>query len=200
MSSLKFIFPIDGDFVNKYDGEIIDNTLYVDFLIETDCKEVSVCGKNADFDKKSGYFKVKVPLHGYRNRIAAKTENLDTENRTLFAAYARNKERPLPDFWACEGDIIHVYDPKTFLKKAEFTVETIDKNYNICYKNLIGNIENDDVLSNSAYYASVHVDGCTLKNTRARGLLIQSQNVLIENSYIYGMSLPAMLFSPDTLR
>ncbi|MBQ1186427.1 MAG: right-handed parallel beta-helix repeat-containing protein [Clostridia bacterium] len=132
-------------------------------------------------------------IHG----IAAKTENLDTENRTLFAAYARNKERPLPDFWACEGDIIHVYDPKTFLKKAEFTVETIDKNYNIRYKNLIGNIENDDVLSNSVYYASVHIDGCTLKNTRARGLLIQSQNVLIENSYIYGMSLPAMLFAPD---
>lgn len=84
MSSLKFIFPTDGDFVNKYDGEIIDNTLYVDFLIETDSRDVSVCGIKADFDEKSGYIKAKVPLYGYRNRIIAKTE---TEEKfiTVFA-------------------------------------------------------------------------------------------------------------------
>lgn len=132
-------------------------------------------------------------IHG----IAANAANLKKEDKTLLAYYARNKERPLPDYWACVGDIIHVYDPTTFLKKAEFTVDAVDENYNIRYKELSGEIENGDVLANAVYYASVHVDSCTLRNTRARGLLIQSQNVLVENSYIYGMSLPAMLFSPD---
>ncbi len=132
-------------------------------------------------------------IHG----IAAITQKLDKTNKTLFAFYGRSWEKPLPDFWACEGDIIHVYDPQTFLKKAEFTVESVDENFNISYKALKGEIENGDILANSAYYAAVHVDGCTLRSTRARGLLIQSQNVLVENSYIYGMSLSAMLFSPD---
>ncbi len=132
-------------------------------------------------------------IHG----IAAAVADYDKTEKTLSAFYARNKERSLPDFWACVGDVIHVYDPVTFLKKAELTVDTVDENYNIRYKDLKGEIENGDVLANSAYYASVHVDSCTLRNTRARGLLIQSQNVLVENSYIYGMSLPAMLFSPD---
>lgn len=132
-------------------------------------------------------------IHG----IAAQTQALDKENKTLTAIYARTKEKPLPEYWACKWDSIHVYDPVTFLKKAEFIVEDIDENYNVKYKELKGEIEDGDVLANSVYYAAVHVDGCTLRNTRARGLLIQSQNVLVENSYIYGMSLPAMLFSPD---
>ena len=54
-----------------------------------------------------------------------------------------------------------------------------------------------DILANASYYASVHIDGCTMRCTRARGLLVQSQNVLIENSYVYGMSLAGMLFAPD---
>lgn len=132
-------------------------------------------------------------IHG----IAAATRSLNTQNKTLTAVYARVKERPLPDFWACKGDVIHVYDPDTFLKKGEFTVDTVDENYNISYTNQVGEIKEGDVLANSVYYAAVHVDGCTLRSTRARGLLIQSQNILVENSYIYGMSLPAMLFSPD---
>ena len=132
-------------------------------------------------------------IHG----IAAAAKNLNKENKTLSAIYARAKERPLPDFWACEGDTMHVYEPNTFLKKAEFTVASVDENYNIVYRDLKGEIEEGDVLANAVYYAAVHVDGCTLRNTRARGLLIQSQNILVENSYIYGMSLPAMLFSPD---
>ncbi len=132
-------------------------------------------------------------IHG----IAAAAQNLNKEDKTLTAIYARAKGKPLPDFWACTGDKIHVYNPKTFLKKAEFTVDAVDADYNITYTNLVGEIEEGDVLANSVYYSAVHVDGCTLRSTRARGLLIQSQNILVENSYIYGMSLPAMLFSPD---
>lgn len=99
--------------------------------------------------------------------------------------------------WASLGDKIDIYDKKTFLKTGELTVKELLNDGTLVFDNLTGNLKVGDVLANSTFYASVHIDGCTFRHTRARALLIQTQNVLIENSYIYGMSYAAMLFSPD---
>ena len=133
-------------------------------------------------------------IHG----IAGEVYGLDTEKKTLcFTGPDRKEFRKLPELWACEDDEIVVYDKNTFLKKGSFKVKSVSDIINGTYYDLKGEIADGDVIANTKYYASVHVDGCTLRNTRARGLLFQTENILIENSYIYGMSLPAMLFSPD---
>ena len=133
-------------------------------------------------------------IHG----IAGEIYGLDAEKQTLaFAPPDRAEFRKLPPLWAEEGDEIAVYDKTTFLRKGSFKVKAVENIISAKYYDLKGNIADGDVIANTKYYASVHVDGCTLRNTRARGLLFQTENILIENSYIYGMSLPAMLFSPD---
>lgn len=99
--------------------------------------------------------------------------------------------------WADTGDVISVYDPVTFLRTGQFVVDEQRSDGTISFKDLTGTLAQGAVLANEAFYASVHMDGCVLRHTRARGILIQSQNVLIENCYIYGMSLAAMLFAPD---
>ncbi len=133
-------------------------------------------------------------IHG----IAGEIYGLDAENKTLsFVGPDRADFRKLPELWACDGDEIVVYDKNTFLKKGSFKVRNVTDIINAEYYDLKGEIANGDVIANTKYYAAVHVDGCTLRNTRARGLLFQTHDILIENSYIYGMSLPAMLFSPD---
>lgn len=133
-------------------------------------------------------------IHG----IAGGVINLDTAAKTLSMILPfRGKIKKLPELWACPGDIINIYDSNTFLKKGSFKVDTVDLEHNTSYTELEGEISEGDTLANTKYFASVHVDGCTLRNTRARGLLLQTHDILIENSYIYGMSLPAMLFAPD---
>lgn len=109
----------------------------------------------------------------------------------------RGEKRSLPNMWADSGDRVYVYDSESFLRKGAFTVKSLDGDGNVSFCDAEGQISEGDTLANSEYFAAVHIDGCTLRNTRARGLLVQTHNVLIENSYISGMSLPAMLFAPD---
>ena len=133
-------------------------------------------------------------IHG----IAGEIYGLDLENNKLdFVGPDRAEFRKLPPLWAEVGDEIAVYDKQTFLQKGSFKVKSVENIINAEIYDIKGEIANGDVIANTKYYAAVHVDGCTLRNTRARGLLFQTHDVLIENSYIYGMSLPAMLFSPD---
>lgn len=133
-------------------------------------------------------------IHG----IAGEVYGLDKDKQSLsFTGPDRAEFRKLPNLWAAENDEIFIYDRTTFLRKGSFKVKKVENIINATYYDLKGEIADGDVIANSKYYASVHVDGCTLRNTRARGLLFQTHNILIENSYIYGMSLPAMLFSPD---
>lgn len=42
-----------------------------------------------------------------------------------------------------------------------------------------------------------HVENCTVRNSRARGFLIQSRDVVIENCKLEGLSLAGVLIAPD---
>lgn len=99
--------------------------------------------------------------------------------------------------WAAKGDIIDVYAPDTFISKGQ--LETVEQRADgtLIFKRKNGEIKKGDILANRTFYASVHIDGCVLRNTRARGVLIQTENVLIENCFIGGTSFAAMLFAPD---
>lgn len=133
-------------------------------------------------------------IHGTAGGIHA----LDTQKKTVTMICPRHHEvHPLPQKWAQPGDTIYVYDSETFLQKGSFVIDRVDDDNHATYKDEIGTLEIGDTLANAEYFASLHIDSCTVRNTRARGFLVQTHNVLIENSYIYGMSLAALLFAPD---
>ena len=130
--------------------------------------------------------------------IAACIRKLDSEKRTL-AMFCPRPYGPhsLPEKWAIPGDAIYVYDSETFLRKGSFVIDTIDEENNAVFREETGAFAAGDILANAQYFASLHIDGCTIRSTRARGFLVQTHNVLIENCYFYGMSLSALLFAPD---
>lgn len=133
-------------------------------------------------------------IHGTAGGIHA----LDTEKKTVSMICPRHHQvHPLPAKWAMPGDTIYVYDSDTFLQKGSFVIDCVDENNNAVYRDEVGTFAVGDTLANAEYFASLHIDSCTVRNTRARGFLVQTHNVLIENSYIYGMSLAALLFAPD---
>ena len=105
-------------------------------------------------------------------------------------------ETPLGDNWASPGDRICVYDHDTFLRIG--TLEIASWDGAIARAKLIeGTAPVGSYLANDAYFASVHLEGCSVQNTRARGFLLQSRNMLVENCFIRGMSLPGIIISPD---
>ena len=73
MSGLRFLFPLDGDFVNSRDGIWQDDALYVDALLESGEGTPTVCGISAVYDTALGCYKARIPLYGYRNRLVAQT-------------------------------------------------------------------------------------------------------------------------------
>lgn len=73
MSELKFLFPIDGDFVNSRDGFWQDGVFYLDVLLQSDDGCPEVCGISAVYDEAAAAYKARIPLYGWRNRIIAKT-------------------------------------------------------------------------------------------------------------------------------
>ena len=74
MSGLRFLFPLDGDFVNSRDGIWQDDALYVDALLESGEGTPTVCGISAVYDTALGCYKARIPLYGYRNRLVAQTQ------------------------------------------------------------------------------------------------------------------------------
>lgn len=133
-------------------------------------------------------------IHGTAGGI----HTLDTDAKTVRMIYPRRHEvHALPKNWAKPGDTIYVYDSDTFLRKGSFVIDSVDEDNNAVYRDETGSLAAGDTLANAQYFASLHIDSCCVRNTRARGFLIQTHNVLIENCMIYGMSLAALLFAPD---
>lgn len=98
MSELKFLFPIDGDFVNSRDGVWKDNALHVEILLASDEGAPTVCGIPAVYDGTLGCYKATVPLYGYRNCLVAKTQNQERLITVLVTAEEKlNKFRVSSD-------------------------------------------------------------------------------------------------------
>lgn len=131
-------------------------------------------------------------IHGSAGEIVEIREDgklhLQHRHRTGFSSLQKN--------WAIPGDVIEVYDSATFVRKGSFTVgEFVDGIATVTSST--GEYAVGDALANTAYFAATHISDCVGRNTRARGFLLQTRNIIVEDCYIYGMSLPAIIVSPD---
>ena len=78
-SDLRFVFPIDGDCLNCYDGKEVDGVLYVDALVAGKPNaEIYVNEVKAEFNGE--YYVAPIKVSGYRTLVLAedKTNNLET--------------------------------------------------------------------------------------------------------------------------
>lgn len=125
--------------------------------------------------------------------------DVDPKNNTFQCVYGRVNTRLdnlLDKDWAQPGDILNIYERESFEHVASVEVVSYIGS-EIKYKLIFGEITKGNVVGNTAYYAQTHLDNCTVYNTRARAFLLQTENILIENCHIYGMSGCAMILSPD---
>ncbi len=131
---------------------------------------------------------------------AATATAIDEENSVIKCSY-RKKDRndPLSAEWCAAGDIINVLDGKTCKKIGEFKVKCFN-NDEICFEKPNGSIMAGGILQNTCFSAAVEMKNCRIRNTRARGCLLQTENIEISDCEFYGISLPAILAAPDIRR
>ena len=102
---------------------------------------------------------------------------------------------PMEKNWCQKGDVIAVYD-SDFVRKGSLTVEKYEDSrvyYSVCE----GKAEVGDVVANTFYNAEILVENCEVRNSRARALLFQTENITVRSCKFFGMSLPAILMAPD---
>lgn len=131
-------------------------------------------------------------IHSQAGEIA------ETDGEKMHFIYRDRSLRscPLGEKWAQGGDLIRFYDRNTFLEKGTFRIVSYDGGDAVVTE-VSGNPAVGDILANDSFFASVDISDCSVRNTRARGFLLQSRNMHIKNCSFSGMSLPGIIISPD---
>lgn len=147
----------------------------------------------------SGYLKMKdctfvglgddaLNIHG----LAARIESIREDG----AIECIRRTRKMANNWAEEGDVLIVYDHDTLIEKGRITVKSYEDGFAVIADHA-GEYGVGDVLANDAYFASVELENCEVRHTRARGFLLQSRDVTVDHCRVYGMALPAIIVAPD---
>ncbi len=127
-------------------------------------------------------------IHSTAGTVTAMEENRLTLINGRFSI-------PLESAWCQKGDVLALYTQE-FSCKGHFLVEQYE-NSSVVGTLLDGTAAIGDIVGNTAFYAETEITGCTVKNTRARGFLLQTEHISIRDCSFFGISLPAILLAPD---
>lgn len=130
-------------------------------------------------------------LAGFVKAYDPKTGDIDIRRRVRKVGEIIHE-----DSWAATGDEIIVYDPHTFLGKGRFVISGHRRGHGRV-TGLAGGLVVGDVLANNAFNPRVVVSECVFENSSSRGILLQSQNMLIENCRFSGHIHAGVLIAPD---
>ncbi len=77
-TSINFVFPFDGDCLNKHDGRLCEDGLYIPVKVKApENHKVVICKKEADF--KDGVYCAEVCISGYRTKLVAEDRTTGEE-------------------------------------------------------------------------------------------------------------------------
>ena len=123
-----------------------------------------------------------INIHSSYGRVGA----LDRQNGTLRMGSARRgsggnqRPRPISPRYVIPGDRIEFYDATTLLPKgiARVTARTDDE---ITLDTLPQDVAADDLFNNLTMTPAVRISDVTVRRNRARGFLLQAQDVVVED-------------------
>lgn len=125
---------------------------------------------------------------------------ITAKDHKLTCHYCKKKsDGALPDKWCLPGEVLRFFDPITQTVSATATVEDF-KNGILTYSNLSGEIKIGYMIQNTAYTPSCEISDCEIRNSRARGFLIQTEHVEIKNCTFYGTSNSGIKAAPAFIK
>lgn len=95
-----------------------------------------------------------------------------------------------------------IYDGHTLLEKGRVTVEEVRRlegspSLALKLSTLPESVRAGDFLGNSRDYPKVELRDCLVERTRARGFLLQSEEITVERCRFRDISLPGIIVAPD---
>lgn len=105
---VSFVFPIDGDCLNRYDGREEDGVLYITVKIRAaENADLRINGQPAAFDPEARLYYREVPVYGYRTTLTA----IDAYNGYRADAVVYRLNDPINKFYFTVDDtIVFLYD------------------------------------------------------------------------------------------
>ena len=165
-------------------------------LMPGNCDGIHLTGLCGDFVMKNCVFDGMgddaLNIHATAGTI---TELID-ENNIRCGYCKKGPDGVLPVRWCEKGDIIKAYNPDTMVNTAVLKAVSFEKGI-LGFELIEGGYALGDVLQNMTYAPSCLVESCIVRNTRARGFVIQTSNVEIKNCSFFGISSCAVKVAPD---
>lgn len=131
---------------------------------------------------------------------AGTVTGVDSANRIIKCNYCKKSDDGLlPANWCREGDTIRFFDPVSLRVSATATVAGFSAD-RLELSNITGNISTGYMMQNIAFAPLCEINNCVVKNTRARGFLLQSENVIVTDCEFFGMSSSAVKAAPAFIK
>jgi len=105
---VSFVFPIDGDCLNKYDGREAEDVLYITVKVRAaDDADLTINGIKASYNTETRLFEAELPIYGYRTKLYA----IDARNGYRADIVVYKMKDPINKFYFSVDDvIIFLYD------------------------------------------------------------------------------------------
>ncbi len=103
--------------------------------------------------------------------------------------------------WAKAGDTLRFYDAKTFAILGEAAVSAVDASAGtVTLDSIPTGVTDGSLVTNRALAPSVVIHNTVVQNTRARGLLLQTERVTVADCTFRNTALAGILVAPDVSR
>ncbi len=165
-------------------------------LMPGNCDGIHLTGLHGDFVLKNSVFDGlgddALNIHATAGTI---TQLID-ENTVKCNYCKKSPDGVLPVRWCEPGDTIITYDPINMQKTAELKATDFTDGI-LKFELISGEYKLGDTMQNLTYAPTCTVDNCIIRNSRARGVVIQTSNVEIKNNVFFGASSAAIKVAPD---
>ena len=132
-----------------------------------------------------------VNIHSSYMKITAKGANTINVINPNSGGITNVNTDPLP------GDSLEIYDPATLAVAAKIFVQSVTRNTSditiTATAAIPGTVSLNQFAANASQLPVASISNITVKNSRARGILIQNRNVTVTNCSLINNSLPGIL-------
>lgn len=128
-----------------------------------------------------------VNVHG----MAYKVDSVSGKTANVSAA------RYSSSSWGIVGDTIEFFDAETFASLGTAVIQSASNSKRFTFDHIPEGVKAGTIISNASMHPSVTIRNTTVENNRARGFLLQTDNVTVENCHFKNTALAAILIAPD---
>lgn len=134
-------------------------------------------------------------VHGKSSELSA-YDPASGKATCTWQLFHRGPQR-MAKLWAVAGDVLDVYDRRTFLPKGRVRVKATEGYGEMTLADATAPLAIGDIVINGHDCPKVRVSGCRVRNIRSRGFLLQSRDIVVSDCSFEGIGGAGIMAAPD---